>query len=130
MMVAFEFSSTFFALVSENLRMHCVAMRAQDVRRFKRLCAQIAMEIPFLEMRIPMIDHVALRTESFAAHIAHVLSYIFVASYVRRQILFIFETLLAHGALCRTIIGVVLHVIVEICLFAERLRTMRTPANN
>lgn len=84
MMIAFEFAFAFFALVTENLRMHGVAMCAQNVRRFERLVAQIAMEIPFLEMRIPMVDHVALRSEPFAAHIAHILSYVFVASYVRR----------------------------------------------
>lgn len=74
-----------------------------------------------------MVDHVALRTESFAAHVTHILSYIFVASYVRRQILFILETFLAHCALGRTIVAVVLHVIIKIGLFAECLWTIWAP---
>lgn len=127
MMVAFEFSSTFFAFVSKNFRVYGVTMSAQNVRRFKRLRAQIAMKITFLKVRIPMVDHVTLRTETFTTHIAHIFSYVFVAPYVRCQILFIFETFLAHGALGRTIIGVVLHMIIEISLFAECLRTMWAP---
>lgn len=84
------------------------------------------MEISFFKVRIPMVDHVALRTKSFAAHVAHILSDVFVASYVRCQILFIFETLFAHGTLGRAIVGVILHVIIEIGLFAECLLAMWT----
>lgn len=85
------------------------------------------MEIPFLEMRISMVDHVALRAESFAAHVAHVFPYVVVAPQMRRQILFIFETFLAHRTLGRAIIGVILHVIIEIGLFGECLRAMGAP---
>lgn len=77
-----------------------------------------------------MVHHVALRTESFAAYITHILSYIFVTSYVRCQILFIFKTFFAHGTFGRTIVGVILHVIIKIRFFAECLRTMWTTVCN
>lgn len=82
MMVSLEFAAARLALVPIHRRMDGVFVRSQNVRRFEFLRALIAGKVACLKVRISVIGHVALRPEPFAAHIAHVLSDILVASNV------------------------------------------------
>lgn len=80
MMVSLELPAAGLALVPIYRRMNGIYVRSQNVWRLKFLWTLIAGEVARIKVRISMIGHVALRAKPFAAHVAHVLANIFVAS--------------------------------------------------
>lgn len=66
MMISFKFLPANATFITEHIAVNGVFVCLQNMRRFECLRAFIAMEIPFLEMGVSVVDHVALGPEFLA----------------------------------------------------------------